>query len=248
MLNLWMFLFSALRWVRPWGSPLSSSGYTGGYWQASALCHHSNRGERKATWVMSRYPHCGKHRTSSSRASPVLCSTRVVLHLQPKKEEQSTVFHSWGSKIHCQQNHLIQTFPVFVLKGSGTNENNIPRRPVPIACVYLLWRERYHMAIAVCHTAPMTSPLKTCLALAQCHKLACPHRSWVVHWALQVLLYCLGPKDQVSKDNLHSNNATAQYFMFECKAHVAGMRGDGVFPQWGFSIGSNSPCRSEGLE
>lgn len=248
MLKLWIFFCSALGWAKPWGSLLSSSGYTGGWWQASELCHHSNKGEGKATWVMSTYLHCGKHKTSSPRASPVLHSTGVVLHLQPKEEKRSPVFHSWGNKsLSAKPLTSVQTLPVSQLKGSSTDENSVPWRPIPITCSYLLWGERCCMAIAVCHAAPKASPLKTGLALAQCHKLSCPHSTWVAHRALEDLLCCLCPKE-VNTHNLHLNIKYWSIALMECRAYVTGMRGDGILPEWGFSICSNSPYRPEGLE
>lgn len=53
----------------------------------------------------------------------------------------------------------------------------------------------------------------------------------MVHRALQVLLCCLGPKEQVNIDNLHLNIKYCAVALLECKEHVAGMKGDGVFPQ-----------------
>lgn len=245
MLKFRIFFCSALGWARPWGSLAELLRL---HWQASELCHHSNKGEGKATWVISPYLYCGKHKTSGSRASPVVCSTGVVAAPAARRKEIPCVSQLREEIAVSKTTYLNSNNSSVPAEGSGTNENNVTWRHIPIACSYLLWRERYHMAIAMRHAAPKASPLKTGLAVAQCHKLSCPHSSWVVHRALEDLLCCLCLKQEVNKHNLHLNIKYWAIALLECRPYVTGMKGDGVLPEWGFSICSNSPYRPEGLE
>lgn len=177
VLELRMF-YSALCWARLWESLLRSSGYTERYWQASELCHHNNKGEGKGAWVMPTYLHCGKHKTSSSRPSPVLGC--YICSQKKRVEKRSHVTYSWGSKLSVKPLISIQTLPVFQLKGSITNKNNIPWRHIAIVCSYVLWKERYCMAIGGMQHQRPPSFLKTGFALSQCHQLGLVAVEWCI--------------------------------------------------------------------